>query len=914
MPNRIKRILRSVSSASSKASSDRSYADAYFDEIGFKMGDNSCLGSAESPDNLDGEQILFHGDDRIFYESGDDDEDGNVFVDTDESVHHDYEGQESNNNKSNAGTTTTRPSNHQFRSPPVGLTEEDINNGKQEKETRPDDIMTLPLDYVVHENPKSKTILNRSYSSDSPLKGMKYPSPDDIYHYDGADDDNGNDDDQNSKSLEYSPFRPHPISTLTSGGDNNVNKLDTGRSNKTWFFNLDSVAIGDADFLHKGTSRSVEEYKDRAFRIKATIWFLFFLGTFLLVVAIVVLILAFEQGRQAELDRVRSNSNNNKNVDLIGHDDNYLTPLAEGWEIEEDLNTIWNRTTKAPTTYATTSEAPTTAPSTSSPTSTTPPTQSPTALFTPAQEELLNTLVSVSMDPNLKEGILRGSPQFRALQWLADDPFLAVYSDNRILQRWTVATFYFSTQGDSWKIDTNNGIGGGDQAIARQKREDQINGSAWMIPTANECWWFSSHDKPICDGQGRLETLSLDGLELKGTFPTEIGFLTMLKHISLPNNHIGGSMPSELGNLKHLKTMQVSFNNIIGAIPPSFGRLTMLESLELQHNQISKGLPLELGNLEALKEFKANDNKLEGSIPIEFFSMLDLETLNLESNNISGQIPTALVDLPFLKELTIQNNAIVGTMPFATCHLSNLIADCDELICECCTECCIACQGSIGMIINTTDTTQAPTGTIPTGTPTRIPTSAPTRKPSTTAPIALRPTTRPTRTPTAAPTRSPVSTQPPTSRPPTRAPTRRPTGKPTAAPTRNNDSTPEPTRAPTRRPTGQPTAAPTRSPTTTTEPPIGPAPDGIHLLVSVGNDGLPANLFPLKMCQGDCDRNRDCAGDFVCYQRAGTERVPGCLGQGTPDQDYCTHPHFIDQARADTPAKPSITNAGNGGK
>ncbi|CAJ1950550.1 unnamed protein product [Cylindrotheca closterium] len=874
MPNRIKRIIRSVSSASSKASSDRSYADAYFDEIGFKLGDNSCLGSTESPDNLDGEQILFQNDHsgKLFYESGEDDVDEEDIY-NDESVHHDYE---EDDQESSQCTPVTTGNHHKFLSPPVGLTEEDV-NGKQEKqESRHDDFITLPLDYVVHENPKSKKLRpNQSFPSNK-TSPNKYQSSDDIiYHYDGGDNGDANNS-NNRKSLEYSPFRPHPISTLGAVDDtDNVSKLDTGRSANTWFFNLDSVAIGDKDFLHKGTiSPSVESYKNRAFRVKATIWFLFFLGTFLMVSAIVVLILAFEQGRQMELDRSHTDNSNDHNdkVDLIDHDDNFLTPLAEGWEIEKDLTFNWNRTTEAPTISAT--DAPTT----------TPPTSSPTALFTPAQEELLNTLVSVSMDPKLKEGIVRGSPQFRALQWLADDPFLAGYSDNRRLQRWVIATFYFSTQGDTWQI--GNGTGGdGDQAIARQ-RQRQFNESPWMIPTTNECWWYTSHEEAICDGQGRLETLSLDGLELKGSLPTEMGFLTMLKHISLPNNGIEGSMPTQLGNLKHLETLHVTSNKITGAIPTTFGRLTMLESLELQHNQISQRLPLELGNLEALKEFKANDNELEGSIPVEFFSMLDLETLNLQSNNISGEIPTAVAALPFLKELTIQNNEIVGTMPFETCHLSNLIADCDEMICECCTECCIQCQGTIGTIVDTTGT-QAPTGITPTGTPTRRPTSAPTRKPSTTKPTG-RPTSRPTRTPTAAPTRRP------TSREPTRTPTRRPT----------------------RRPTGKPTAAPIRSPTTTA--PIGPPPDGIYLLVSVGNDGLPENLFPLKMCQGDCDRNRDCAGDLVCYQRTGTEQVPGCLGQGTADRDYCTHPYFIEQLKGEVEpdagadpnieAKPSITN------
>lgn len=43
----------------------------------------------------------------------------------------------------------------------------------------------------------------------------------------------------------------------------------------------------------------------------------------------------------------------------------------------------------------------------------------------------------------------------------------------------------------------------------------------------------------------------------------------------------------------------------------------------------------------------------------------------------------------------------------------------------------------------------------------------------------------------------------------------------------------------------------------------------------------------LGPCQGDCDIDADCAGDLTCFQRDGTATVPGCLGTGTSDLDYC---------------------------
>lgn len=47
---------------------------------------------------------------------------------------------------------------------------------------------------------------------------------------------------------------------------------------------------------------------------------------------------------------------------------------------------------------------------------------------------------------------------------------------------------------------------------------------------------------------------------------------------------------------------------------------------------------------------------------------------------------------------------------------------------------------------------------------------------------------------------------------------------------------------------------------------------------------------PCTMCLGSCDSNFDCAGELECFQRRNFEPVPGCLGQGNFDQNYCYNP------------------------
>ena len=90
-------------------------------------------------------------------------------------------------------------------------------------------------------------------------------------------------------------------------------------------------------------------------------------------------------------------------------------------------------------------------------------------------------------------------------------------------------------------------------------------------------------------------------------------------------------------------------------------------------------------------------------------------------------------------------------------------------------------------------------------------------------------------------------------------------------------------RIPTRRPTPRPTPKPVTWPS--------PQPEST-VLRQVGNNGFPKSAFPLGLCEGDCDRNADCAGDLKCFQRSGTTRVPGCSGSGSPGADYCYKVEF----------------------
>jgi hypothetical protein len=153
--------------------------------------------------------------------------------------------------------------------------------------------------------------------------------------------------------------------------------------------------------------------------------------------------------------------------------------------------------TEAPTTAPST-EAPTTAPTTEAPT-TAPSTEAPTT--TPSASGLSDLIVLLSdLWPDGRSALSDlSSPQFRAAQWLSEEPNFGSYSDRRTLQRYVLATMYFATKGDQW-----------------------TNSDGWLT-TENECNWYSTN-VGICNS-GAFQILDLESNNLQGQLPSELALL-----------------------------------------------------------------------------------------------------------------------------------------------------------------------------------------------------------------------------------------------------------------------------------------------------------------------------------------------------------------------------------------------------
>jgi hypothetical protein len=161
--------------------------------------------------------------------------------------------------------------------------------------------------------------------------------------------------------------------------------------------------------------------------------------------------------------------------------------------------------------------------------------EAPTSSPTTQGDLQLEYFVDVALPEYTKNALRRASsPQSKALRWLLNNTFLESYPLSRRLQRYALATLYYST--------------------GAEKR--WIKHFGWLSDD-DECEWFSMEkDIPLC-GEDGFRFLSLGNNGLRGTLPLEISLLSSLEHLQINQNIVTGFLPTTLGELEKLKELHL---------------------------------------------------------------------------------------------------------------------------------------------------------------------------------------------------------------------------------------------------------------------------------------------------------------------------------------------------------------------
>ncbi|CAB9513814.1 Leucine Rich Repeat [Seminavis robusta] len=257
------------------------------------------------------------------------------------------------------------------------------------------------------------------------------------------------------------------------------------------------------------------------------------------------------------------------------------------------------------------------------------------------------------------------SPQSQALEWTLQDPFLEIYLQDhqRFLQRFALATFYYSTNGNvTWG-----------------------NNEKWLDYNHHECHWFGKNDIAFPQPDDQITYLEdYDQMVNKNpcelppnvTVPTTATLTTesSFKHLWMYTNRLDGTLPMEISFLQSLRSISTYVNpNLRGSIPTEIGVLTNLEFIALPFSSHTGTLPTELGLLTKLLFLVISNNAFTGSIPSELGLLnVSLRTLMLDQNMFTGTIPEELYNITYLRTLYISEIPLEGTLSTKIGQLTNM--------------------------------------------------------------------------------------------------------------------------------------------------------------------------------------------------------------------------------------------------
>jgi hypothetical protein len=113
-------------------------------------------------------------------------------------------------------------------------------------------------------------------------------------------------------------------------------------------------------------------------------------------------------------------------------------------------------------------------------------------------DPIFELLASMSLDGGRALSNV-SSPQYAAFEWLRSSTNAGITSEQTLIQRYALASLYFSTTGDTWTTS-----------------------SLWLTNT-DECLWFTSESGgDICDSNGNYVKINLQGNNVGGTLPLEV--------------------------------------------------------------------------------------------------------------------------------------------------------------------------------------------------------------------------------------------------------------------------------------------------------------------------------------------------------------------------------------------------------
>uniref|UniRef100_A0A7S4JWZ6 L domain-like protein n=1 Tax=Odontella aurita TaxID=265563 RepID=A0A7S4JWZ6_9STRA len=146
---------------------------------------------------------------------------------------------------------------------------------------------------------------------------------------------------------------------------------------------------------------------------------------------------------------------------------------------------------------------------------------------------------------------------------------------DKVRQRFSLATLFFSTGGKAAKSEEGGGAWG------------TWSNRFGFLTDADDCDWNGTDLQgyvkgvSVCDKDGHVARLELSQNGLAGSLPSEIQALPLMTQLLLNNNQMTGKLPSSIGTLVQLQSLSLEDNRFTGTIPSEMSNMTSLRKLTI---------------------------------------------------------------------------------------------------------------------------------------------------------------------------------------------------------------------------------------------------------------------------------------------------------------------------------------------
>jgi len=180
---------------------------------------------------------------------------------------------------------------------------------------------------------------------------------------------------------------------------------------------------------------------------------------------------------------------------------------------------------------------------------------------------------------------------------------------------------------------------------------------------------------PVLGAMTKLTHLEIESNYFNGTLPSAIGTMDKLTYLYMRRNNMAFNLDFiKTGQFDDMFAMWLDGNDITGSIPTEIGLMTSLASFSLANSTLTGKIPTELGNLNQLRRLWLFNNQLSGSIPQALNNLELLEVVELHGNKLVGDMP----------------QGVCSAVDKSDYEFKSLTSDCvSEVTCSssCCTQC-----------------------------------------------------------------------------------------------------------------------------------------------------------------------------------------------------------------------------------